>query len=90
MTQEWFQQPDKGFFDLGDIAALLDPDIAEWVVELCPEVGPDLAYEFGKPLGKILRCRDIDRDKTFALLYDRLKAAYGAGSGVESRSNSEQ
>lgn len=75
-THEWFAQPDKGFFDLGDIAALLAPEIATWVVEDCPEVSPDLRYRFKGSKGKILRCSDIDRDKTFALLYERLRKAY--------------
>ena len=77
-TNTWYQQSDKGFFDLGDIAALVEPDIALWQVVSCPEVAPDLRYEFKGSKGKILRCYHIDRDKTFALLYDKLEAAYGA------------
>jgi inosine-uridine nucleoside N-ribohydrolase len=75
-TNPWFMQPDKGFFDLGDIAALLDPTVAQWQVESCPEVAPDLSYRFTGKKGKILRCYAIDRDRTFALLYDRLQSAY--------------
>jgi inosine-uridine nucleoside N-ribohydrolase len=26
----WYQNPKKGFYDLGDIAALVDPDLASW------------------------------------------------------------
>ncbi len=68
-----FQQPTKGFYDLGDIAALVDPSLATWEVVDCPEVNWDLAYQFKGTKGKILRCLDIDRDGTFALLESRLK-----------------
>lgn len=70
----WYQQPDKGFFDLGDIAALIDPELASWEVVDCPEVNWDLAYRHRKTKGKILRCYDIDREGTMQLLYERLKA----------------
>ena len=74
---EWYMQDDKGFFDLGDIAALVDPDIALWQVVSCPEVEMDLSYKFKGSKGEILRCYHIDRDKTFELLYDKLKSNYG-------------
>ena len=74
---EYFQRENKGFFDLGDIAALVDPDIALWQVVSCPEVDPDLSYKFKGTKGKILRCYYVDRDATFQLLYDRLEQNYG-------------
>ncbi len=72
-----FTSPKKGFFDLGDIAALLDPDLASWAVEDCPEVDWDLEYRFTGTMGSILRCYHVDRDRTFQLLYDRLETHYG-------------
>jgi hypothetical protein len=77
LAGEWYQRSDKGFFDLGDIAAIVDPDLGSWNVERCPEVGPDLSYQFKGNKGNILRCYDIDRDKTFNLLYKKLEKAYG-------------
>ena len=74
-TGEWYQRSDKGFFDLGDIAAIVDPYLATWEVVDCPEVDPDLTYKFTGKKGKILRCFDINRDGTFELLYERLKSA---------------
>ncbi len=74
LTNEYFQGEKKGFFDLGDIAALVDPSLASWEVVDCPEVDWDLTYRFKGNQGKILRCFDIDRDKTFALLYEKLKS----------------
>lgn len=76
LTREDFLSPAKGFFDLGDIAALLDPDLACWEETPCPYVGRDLRYNFTGKLGKILRCYHVDRDRTFGLLYDKLKAAF--------------
>lgn len=75
----YFSSPTKGFFDLGDIAALLDPDLACWEETECPEVGWDLDYDFDRPKGHILRCYHVDRDRTFALLYERIQRAYPAG-----------
>ena len=72
-----YQKPKKGFFDLGDIAALVDPDLAFWEVTDCPEVDWDLTYKFKKTKGSILRCYNINRDKTFDLLHDKLKALSG-------------
>jgi inosine-uridine nucleoside N-ribohydrolase len=72
-----WMSPTKGFFDLGDIAALLDPELACWEVTECPEVGWDLQYHFRSTMGSILRCYHVDRDRTFALLYDKLRTHYG-------------
>ena len=71
----WYQNPKKGFYDLGDIAALVDPSVTKWEVVDCPEVDWDLAYKFKNTKGKILRCYDIDRDATYALFHRKLKAA---------------
>ncbi len=76
-TSPSFSSPRKGFFDLGDIAALVDPDLACWNVTECPEVDWDLSYQFKSTLGSILRCYHVDRDRTFHLLYDRLRKHYG-------------
>ncbi len=74
LTSDSFQSPRKGFYDLGDVAALVDPDLACWDVTPCPEVGWDLGYRFTDKLGAILRCYHVDRDRTFELLYRRLAA----------------
>lgn len=69
----YYQSPKKGFFDLGDIASLLDPALASWEVADCPDVQKNLDYAFRGTKGTILRCSDIDRDKTFALLHHKLR-----------------
>lgn len=70
--------PRKGLFELGDMAALVDLDLNSWGVAECPEVDWDLDYEFKGTLGSILRCCHVDRDGTFALLYDKLRTGYGS------------
>jgi hypothetical protein len=70
-----FASPTKGFFDLGDIAALIDPGLAEWDEVPCPEVDWDLSYQFKGTKGHLLRCYAIDRDQTFSLLYRKLQSA---------------
>lgn len=73
-TREWMLDPKKGFFDLGDIAALVDPTLASVEVVDCPEVNFDLTYAFRNRRGKILRVHAIDRDRTFALFYKALES----------------
>lgn len=77
LREAWYASSTKGFFDLGDIAALVDPDLACWEVASCPEVDWDLSYRFTDKLGSILRCYHVDRDRTFELLLSRLRAAAG-------------
>ena len=73
----YYQKPTKGFFDLGDIAALIDPDLASWEVPDCPEVDWDLTSKFKKTKGSILRCYNINRDKTFDSMHNKHKALFG-------------
>ncbi len=68
-----YQSAGKGFFDLGDIAALVDPSLATWEIVDCPEVDWDLSYQFKGTKGRILRCADINRDRTFDFLEEKLK-----------------
>ena len=72
-----YQKSTKGFYDLGDIAALVDPGLASWEVTECPEVDWDLTYKFKGTKGSILRCYDIDRDRTYALLGQKLRTLAG-------------
>ena len=79
LGNEWMMSDDKGFFDLGDIAALIDPSSAYFEEVFCPEVSQDLNYEFKDSKGKILRCYYINRDAAFNLFYRKLRE-YNAGS----------
>lgn len=66
----------KGYFDLGDIAVLIDPEIGKWEETRCPTVTKYLDYNFYDDNGILLRCYGIDRDKTFALLYKKIQEKY--------------
>lgn len=66
----------KGFFDMGDISVLIDPAIGKWEEIRCPTVTQYMDYNFYNDNGKFLRCYDVDRDRTFQLLYDKLEANY--------------
>ena len=68
MRHGWTRSPRKGFFDLGDIAALLDPDSVVWEVVDAPRIDHDLRYDFTKNHGPILRIYHVDRDRAFNLL----------------------
>lgn len=60
---------DKGMFDLGDIAALIDPaGTSTWESAAAPAVRFDLTYDFSKNHGPMHRITAIDRDASFALL----------------------
>jgi len=60
---------DKGMFDLGDIAALIDPaGTCKWETVPAPSVKADFHYDFSKTNGPLLRITTIDRDASFALL----------------------
>ncbi len=74
---DYYQHPNKGFFDLGDIAVLVDPSLGSWEIADCPEVQWDLDYKFTGKKGKILRCYDVDRDGTYALLEKKLRTHAG-------------
>lgn len=74
--REWFQSPDKGFFDLGDIAALVDPSCIKSEVVPAPGIEWDMTYLHDKPHGQLLRIHDIDRDRAFDLFYRKLAEAW--------------
>jgi purine nucleosidase len=74
-SEDW-RGNQKGFFDLGDIAVLIDPEIGKWEETFCPTVTPYMDFNFYKTNGTLLRCYDIDRNKTYQLLYKRLKENY--------------
>ncbi len=73
----YYLREDKGYFDLGDIAALLDPDLATWEEIDCPTVSHYMDYNFEKTNGRILRCKYIDRDGVFKLFYKGLARQFG-------------
>lgn len=76
----------KGFFDLGDIAALVDPNSVRWERTSAPGVDRDLRYDFTRSHGDIVRIHHVERDRSFGLLEIALRrlADGGGASGRES------
>ena len=72
---DWYMSDTKGFFDLGDISAMMDPEVAYFEEVSCPEVDHDLSYLFKESRGNILRIYHVDRDKTFQMLYQKVQTA---------------
>jgi hypothetical protein len=62
------QLPDKGMFDVGDIAALIDTSIIKWETAFTPVVADDYKYIFNKTSRTLTRINAIDRGGTFKLL----------------------
>ncbi len=69
----WLMASNKGLFDLGDIAALVDPSIARWEKVEAPGVDHDLRYDFTKKNGQIVRIYHVETDLTFGLLDQALQ-----------------
>lgn len=64
--------PDKGFYDLGDMAALIDPSCIRWERVNAPAVEPDLRYDFSKNYGEIVRIYHVESAPAFRLLEEAL------------------
>jgi inosine-uridine nucleoside N-ribohydrolase len=66
--REGYLSPRKGFFDLGDIAALVDPASVRWERVRAPAVDHDLRYDFSRDHGEIVRIYHVETDQAFDLL----------------------
>jgi inosine-uridine nucleoside N-ribohydrolase len=73
LREKAWQSSNKGVFDLGDIAALVDPSLAKFEVVDVPRVGHDMLYDHKNTHGKMIRIHSIDRAGTFDLLERKLK-----------------
>ena len=58
---KWYQSPKKGFYDLGDVAALVDPSLVKQEVVPAPGVNWDMLYDHKKTHRRMLRLHSIDR-----------------------------
>jgi inosine-uridine nucleoside N-ribohydrolase len=72
-----FLSPKKGFFDVGDIAALIDPTTVRYERTQAPTVDHDLHYDFAHPHGEIVRIYHVERDPTFDLVEEALHKLSG-------------
>lgn len=72
-TKKGFQVPSKGFFDLGDIVAILDQQAIAWERVEAPAVDQGLNYNFSRKNGQIVRIYHVDTKRSFDLLEESLK-----------------
>jgi purine nucleosidase len=68
-----WMRPDKGIFDLGDVAALIDPACATAERVDAPTVQEDQRYDFTRTHGPIVRIRDVHPGRCFDLLEEALR-----------------
>lgn len=67
-----FQSPKKGFFDLGDIAFLMQPDVCTVETVDVPHLGEDLKFERLGDLGKMLRVHSIRPEPAWKLFFEQM------------------
>ncbi len=70
-----FQSENKGFFDLGDIAWLMDPSVAESEVVEVPHMDFLMRFRFRGDLGRMRRVHSIRREPVWELFFRRMQAA---------------
>lgn len=72
-----YMAPEKGFFDLGDIAAVVDSSTVRWETVNAPAVDHDLRYDFSRNHGRIVRIYHVESEPTFSLLEGALRRLAG-------------
>lgn len=72
-TNDIFKSDKKGFFDLGDIAFLLEPSLCKTEIVEAPTMTRYMYFDFSKTYGNMLRVYDIDVERTWDIFFNRLK-----------------
>jgi inosine-uridine nucleoside N-ribohydrolase len=67
-----FMREDKGFFDMGDIAWMIKPELCLTEIVKVPTMDQTMYFSREADHGEMLRIYDIDRSGTWALLDERL------------------
>jgi hypothetical protein len=66
----------KGFFDMGDIVWMIDPSTCKSEVVRAPYMNEYMYFEPARSMGKMLRIFDIDNDRSWNLLFQRMATFY--------------
>lgn len=77
-----FQRDEKGFFDLGDVAWLLDPKLCTVRVVKAPSLMRWMYFDHERTNGEMLHVSEIDVERTWKLFYRQLGGG-GASKGAE-------
>ncbi len=78
--RDFFQDPEKGFFDIGDIAWMMRPALASSEVVPAPKMGHDMRFDHGRAHGRMLRVHDMARMPTWDLFFEQLADGDGGRS----------
>jgi len=73
----YYRAPEKGFFDLADLAWLCEPDIGEWQQISAPDFGSDTMLSFSKAHGQCLRVHQVDNRRARELFLCRMAESFG-------------
>jgi inosine-uridine nucleoside N-ribohydrolase len=65
----------KGFYDLGDIAWLIDPSVCTNEVVDVPHMDAKMHFHQNADLGKMVRAHSVSREPVWALFFKRMKGA---------------
>jgi purine nucleosidase len=68
----YFARADKGFFDMGDIAWLITPDLGTSETVAAPAMNGFMYFEAEPRHGSMLRVSAIDRARSWELFYERI------------------
>lgn len=74
-----FASPDKGFFDMGDIAWLMDPTLCTIQTVPAPLLRRHMEFDQKRTYGNMLRVTEIDVPRTWELFFKTLKEARAKG-----------
>jgi hypothetical protein len=64
---------EKGFFDLGDIAFLINPDLCYREIVTAPSMSQNMYFSRTENNGKMMRVYEIKNEGTWQLFFDKLK-----------------
>lgn len=73
-----FQSPGKGFFDLGDIAWMIEPSVCTNQVVPVPRLDWKMAFSHDGDLGRMLRASSIRREPVWELFFSRMERLSGS------------
>lgn len=73
-VRPWFASPQKGFYDMGDIAYLVAPEICRQEVVKAPTMDEYMFFNHEYTNGKMVRVFDIDANAAWNLLFDGVAA----------------
>ena len=69
----YFALGDKGFFDMGDFAFLLDPSTCECEIIDAPEITRYMYFKHNGQFGKMLRVHSVSAERTWDIFYKGLE-----------------